>query len=73
MDETTSPDTWCVNMFDEIKTAILLLLPADGTEHIRMDVQTDIGHVIKMFAGNKPDDLADLTFRIIFGHASKSV
>ena len=39
---------------------ILLLLPAYLTEHIRMDVQTNIGHIVKMFTGNKPDDLADL-------------
>ena len=32
----------------------------DVTEHIRMDVETDIGHVVKMLASNKPDDLADL-------------
>jgi hypothetical protein len=51
----------------------LLLLPADVAEHIRMDVQTDIGHIVKMFAGNEPDDLADRTFGIMAGHASKSV
>jgi hypothetical protein len=52
---------------------LLLLLPADVAEHIRMDAQTDIGHIIKMFAGNEPDDLADRTFGIMAGHASKSV
>lgn len=51
----------------------LLLLPTDVAEHIRMDVQTDIGHIVKMFAGNEPDDLADRTFGIMAGHASKSV
>src|SRR5215467_13530540 len=38
-----------------------------------MDVQTDISHVVKMLAGNKPDDLADLTFGIIAGQASKGL
>jgi hypothetical protein len=38
------------------------------SEHIRIDVQTDIGHVVKMFSGNKPDDLADLAFGIIAGY-----
>ena len=38
-----------------------------------MDVQTDIRHVVKVLAGNKPDDLADLAFGIIAGHAGKSV
>jgi hypothetical protein len=33
-----------------------------------MDVQTDIGHVVKMLAGNKPDDLA---LRIMAGQASE--
>src|SRR5215470_7811358 len=49
------------------------LFPADVTEHVRMDVQADIGHVVKVLAGHKPDDLADLAFRIMAGHASKSV
>src|SRR5262249_41385880 len=51
----------------------LLLLSTDVTKHIRMNVQTDIGHVVKMFAGNKPDDLADLAFGIITSHTSKGV
>ncbi len=38
-----------------------------------MDVQTDIGHVVKMLASNKPDDLADHTFGTIGGHATKGV
>ncbi len=40
----------------------VLRLPADVTEHVRMDVQTDIGYVVEMLAGNKPNDLADLVF-----------
>ena len=28
-----------------------------------MDVQTDIGHVVNVFAGDKPDDLTDFAFR----------
>jgi len=43
----------------EISLGSILFLLADVTEHIRMNVQTDIGHVVKMFAGNQPDDLAD--------------
>jgi len=27
-------------------TKMLLIFPADVTKHIRMDVQTDIGHVV---------------------------
>jgi predicted RNA polymerase sigma factor len=38
-----------------------------------MDVQTDVGHVVKALAGHKPDDLADLAFGKMAGHASKSV
>ena len=38
-----------------------------------MDVQTNIGHVIKVLARNKPDDLADLAFGIMVGHACKGV
>jgi hypothetical protein len=35
---------------------------ADVAKHIRMDVHTEIGDVVKMLAGNKPVDLADLAF-----------
>ena len=52
---------------------MLLTLPADVTEHIRMDVQTDISHVVKVLAGNKPDDLANLAFGIIARQARESV
>ena len=41
-------------------------------KHIRMNVKTDIGHVVKMFAGNKPNDLANLSFGIIAGQPGKS-
>jgi hypothetical protein len=30
-----------------------------------MNVQSDIGHIVKMFAGNKPNYLADLAFGIM--------
>src|SRR5215471_15633673 len=49
------------------------LHPADVAEHVGMDVQADIGHVVNMFAGHEPDDLADPAFRIIAGQASKGV
>jgi hypothetical protein len=38
-----------------------------------MDVQTDIGDVVKMLAGHEPDDLADLAFGIMAGQSSESV
>ena len=50
-----------------------LLLPADVAEHIRVDVQADIGQVVKMFARNQPDNLADPAFGEIARHASKRV
>ena len=34
-----------------------------------MDVQTDVGHVVQMLAGNQPDDLADFAFGVVVGHA----
>jgi len=37
-----------------------------------MDVQTDIV-MLYMCRWNKPDDLADCAFKIIAGHAGKSV
>src|SRR5581483_8339439 len=53
--------------------AILLFLFADVAEHVRMDVQSDVGHVVEMFSCNKPDYFADLAFGIILGHACKGV
>src|SRR5262245_48208077 len=47
--------------------------PVNVAEHIRMYVQPDIGYVVKMFAGNEPDDLADRAFGIVAGHTSKSL
>ena len=38
-----------------------------------MDVQTNIGHIVKMFAGYKPYNLADFKFRIIFCYICKSI
>jgi hypothetical protein len=49
------------------------LPPADVTEHVRMNVQTDVGHVVDVLGGDKPDNLADLAFRIMAGHAGKSL
>jgi hypothetical protein len=35
---------------------------ADITQHVRMDIETYIGHVVQMFARNQPDDFADRPF-----------
>src|SRR5262245_60359534 len=51
----------------------LLLLSTDFTEHVRMDIQTDIGHVVNVLAGNQPDDLADLAFGKMGRQASERV
>jgi hypothetical protein len=63
----------CSGHDDEDRTCFpnLLSLPADVAEHVRMDVQTDIGDIVKVLAGDQPDDLADLAFGIVAGHASK--
>lgn len=37
-----------------------------------MDVETDVGHIVKVFARDQPDDLADRAFGIMAGHARKS-
>ena len=39
---------------------LTLVLFADVAEHVRMDVQADVGHVCEMLACDKPDDLTDL-------------
>src|SRR5205807_5870187 len=46
---------------------------ANVAEHIRMNVQTDVGYVVEMLACNEPNDLANLALRIITGHARKSL
>jgi hypothetical protein len=39
-----------------------------------MDVQADVGHVVKvLLARNKPDDLADFTLGIVLGQARKGI
>src|SRR5262245_10652253 len=43
------------------------------TEHVRMNVQADIGHVVQVFAGHKPDDLADRAFGVMSAHADEGV
>jgi len=47
--------------------------PADVAKHVGMDVEADVGDVIQVLAGDKPDDLADLAFGIVTGHAGKRV
>ncbi len=39
-------------------------LPPDLTQHIGVNVQPDIRHVVEMLACDKPDDLTDLTFGV---------
>ncbi len=56
-----SPNALVLNT-KSLNPAWLSPLPADLAKHIRMDVQPDIRHVIKMLAGNQPDDLADRAF-----------
>src|SRR5215475_8266736 len=43
------------------------------TEHVRMNVQADIGHVVQVFAGHNPDDLADRAFGVMSAHAGEGV
>ena len=38
-----------------------------------MDVQADIGQVVKVLAGNQPNDLADLALGIMASQTGKSV
>ena len=38
-----------------------------------MDIQTEIGQIVKMFAGNKLDDLANLAFGIIASNAREGI
>jgi hypothetical protein len=40
----------------------LRLPPADIAEHVGVDVEAEVRHVIEMFAGYEPDDLADPAF-----------
>src|SRR5262249_7668364 len=49
------------------------ILSANLTKHVGVDVQTDVGHVVKMLAGDQPDDLTDLTFGVMARQASKSI
>src|SRR4029453_18534242 len=60
--------------FSAVPTELTLIpLPAEITEHIRMDVQTDVGHIVKMFTDTHADDLTDLPLGIMARQASKSL
>ena len=48
-----------------------LFLLTDITEQVRLDVQTKIGYVVKMLAGNEPDNFADLSLGIKMRHTVK--
>jgi hypothetical protein len=38
---------------------------ADVAEHIRMNIQTEIGHIIDVLGGHEPNNLADFSFGIM--------
>lgn len=48
------------------------LLAADVAEHVGVDVETDVGDVVDVFAGDEPDDVAYLALGIVPCHAVKS-
>lgn len=49
--------------------APVLRLPllADVTQHVRMNIQLNVRHVVIVLAGHQPDDLADLAFTEVAG------
>src|SRR6516165_10130820 len=51
----------------------LIPVPGNVAEHVRMDVQADVGHVVDVLAGDEPDDFTDLTFSVMTGHAGKRI
>lgn len=44
---------------------LLFVFPADVAEQVGVDVQTDVGHIIKMLACDQPDEFANLPLGII--------
>ena len=49
----------------------LIPFPGNVAEHVRMDVQSDVGHVVDVLARDEPDDFTDLAFGVMPGHAGK--
>ena len=50
-----------------------LLLPADVAEHVRMDVQADVRHVVNVLGRHEPDDLTDFPLGKMPRHARERV
>ena len=48
-------------------------LPADVAQHVGMNVEADVGHVVQMLAGHEPDDFADGALRVMLGHSREGV
>src|SRR5262245_8725834 len=69
--QQTSISKSCLLRYVHQRRALALL--AYVTEHVRMNVQADIGHVVQVFACHKPDDLADRAFGVMSAHAGEGV
>ena len=49
------------------------LLLRNIAKHIRVNVQPDVSHVVKMLARHQPHDLADSAFRVVLPEPRKSL
>src|SRR5262245_60154774 len=47
--------------------------PADVAKHVRVDVQSDVGHVVEMLTRDEPNDFANLAVGIMASQARKRV
>ena len=51
----------------------MLPLPAEVAEHVRVDVQSDVGEIVNVFGGHQPHNLANLAFGKMAGQAREGV
>src|SRR5579863_10420560 len=49
----------------------LISLPADVAQHVGVDVQADVGHVVEVLAGDEPHDFADVALGKVLRHAGE--
>jgi hypothetical protein len=73
MTEPNEPRPWTLKIVSHFTRSSSSSSWRSHKKHVRMDVQTDVSHVVKMLASNKADDLTNRAFGIISRHASKSV
>src|SRR5207249_7502567 len=49
------------------------VLPGEVAQHVRVNIEANVGHVVDVLRGHQPDDFAGLALGIIAAHTRKRV